>query len=144
MCKRGLFLIMSAIQEKKVQLCTPLLIQSMKYLLDKRNKPKYRGSSSHRSSTDPLILGLRIGPRGSRHHCFQRVECERKPRGWAGRGQWGQDPGRGCWGRVEPGYWAELPGGPRYLPSLWPEENHSVRWREDVWWVPWEPARPNR
>lgn len=142
----GLFLIMSAIQEKKVGiflLYYALLIQSIKYLLlDKL--AKYRDSYSYRSPTDPLILGLRIGPRGSRHHCFQRVECERKPRGWAGRGQWGQDPGRGRWGRVEPGYWAELPGGPRYLPSLWPEENHPVRWREDVRWVPWEPARPNR
>ncbi|CAB1457614.1 unnamed protein product [Pleuronectes platessa] len=30
-----------------------------------------------RSPTDLLILGLGVGPRGSRHHCVQRVERQR-------------------------------------------------------------------
>ncbi|KAF7669926.1 hypothetical protein LDENG_00110630 [Lucifuga dentata] len=29
------------------------------------------------ASQRPLIVGLEVGPRGSRHHCVQRLECQR-------------------------------------------------------------------
>lgn len=74
-----------------------------------------------------------VVPSPSSHHVCG-VGAGSLPQGW----EWGaggpsrQTPGERCGGRVEPGHWTELPGGPGYLPTLWPQEDHPLWWGQDV------------
>lgn len=91
----------------------------------------------------PLTLScvLQVSCSWSRHHCVG-VELPWQPwwgagGGWQWRGTGRRDRpwiGWGPWRGVESRHWAELSGSFGHLPSLWQEEDHTVRRGEDVWW----------
>lgn len=73
----------------------------------------------------------------NRHNWSQQLERQREPCRGHGEDEWlcRQACRQWCRGGVEPWHWTELPGGPRYLSSLWTQEDHPLWWGKDVWWV---------
>lgn len=94
--------------------------------------PEETSISSSTAKPRPSTTRSAVPSPSSQHVCG--VGASSLPQGW----EWGaggrarQTPGEWCRGCVEPWHRAELPGGPGHLSTLWPQEDHPLRWGQDV------------